>query len=993
MAVATQLIAEVKAIGADTTEAQMLAMSAASDASAVSLGTVVTASTALSRNMAELSAMTAEGAASFGTFAAAEDTTDASTAALNAQFAAMRARFAEVSAQADIEGASLLRSAEASRVSAGMHAKFGAALQSVGNVAKDVIVTLGKIALVTGAIAAIIGIVAVKAAGDFQQGLNRLVTGAGDVTDNMQKMGQAILGISADTGVLTGPLLSAMYQIISANQRGAQALNTLTVAAKGAQIEQANIVDVAKAVTTAMTDYVKMHLTAAQAMNGYVKAVSLGKLSLEELATSLSPLLPITANLKIHFADVAAAMSTMTNAGLPAERAATSLRFLFQSLENPTKKASTAMVEWGLNSVKLADEMKVSLPKALQMVYDAAKKAGPEGSVPFNRAVSDMIGGQRSLQSFLSLTGSHMKTFTDDAQAVARAMGVSKDVVQGWDLAQKNLNVQWDRAKAAVMGLLITLGTALLPVLTNLLAQITPIIKSFTDWISHGDNLKNTLAQVGDILAPLISACKDTYAEVQPLVQQFITWAIKNDVAGKSLAVLKGVVLLFADTLRFLVPVMISVITAVVEFVSTLIDRLQPAIQGATTFIQTHWEQIAAITQGIWSTISGIIEIAWNIIKGIILVGIDVLSGQWGKAGKDMQDAWSGIWDGIKRVVIGAMHTVLGVLALLPGGLGDMAKRALHELDKLTNAVTTSTENMKKAALQHSIQMQQGVVNSLKVLAAGVEQQMKNAKDASTKHALQMKLDAINAAIATNEGVLKAYQAMANGVNSTTGKMAANVSNHFSLMQQQATQKARQMAADLVGHSIIPDMVNSIVSIFATLPGRALSAVSSLAGRLAGFFGGLAGSAFSWGLHIIQNLASGILSGIGAAISAAQRVAAAVAGILKHSKPTMGPLADDDLWGAHLVDNFVAGIMAGAPRVQSALAGLFGGTGNIGISHSFSGSSGVPFAFGGGGSPIVINKIYVQSPDMYFDGKLVTRQLGPHIADEMWGQSGKRRPV
>jgi len=183
------------------------------------------------------------------------------------------------------------------------------------------------------------------------------------------------------------------------------------------------------------------------------------------------------------------------------------------------------------------------------------------------------------------------------------------------------------------------------------------------------------------------------------------------------------------------------------------------------------------------------------------------------------------------------------------------------------------------------------------------------------------------------------------------------------------------------------------VSIFATLPGRALSAVSSLAGRLAGFFGGLAGSAFSWGLHIIQNLASGILSGIGAAISAAQRVAAAVAGILKHSKPTMGPLADDDLWGAHLVDNFVAGIMAGAPRVQSALAGLFGGTGNIGISHSFSGSSGVPFAFGGGGSPIVINKIYVQSPDMYFDGKLVTRQLGPHIADELWGQSGKRRPV
>ena len=868
-------------------------------------------------------------------------------------------------------------------------------MRSVVNAFKgDALLAFGLVGVAIAALTVKLGIDAVKAAGDFEQGLNRLVTGAGDTTDNMHKMGQAILGISTSTGVLTDQLLPAMYQILSANQRGAQAEDTLRVAAQGAIIEQAKIVDVAKAVTTVMTDYANKHYTAAQSMNGLIKAVSLGNLSLEQLTTALSPILSTSANLGIHFYDLAAAMSTMTNAGVPADRAATSLRFLMQSLENPTHKALTALKDFGVNSIALGNELKVSLPGALQMVYDAAKKAGPEGSVPFNRAVSDMIGGQRSLSAFLSLTGGHFKTFKDDAKAVADAMGISKTAVQGWDLAQTNFNVQLDKAKAAFQGLLITIGSLLLPVLGNLLSQVTPLIQSFTKWLTTGDNLKNTLKTVGDVLAPLVSAIKDIWTQIQPLVQQFITWAIQNDAAGKSLAVLKGMVIILAESLRFIVPIIAQTVAAIWTFIATLIDRLQPAIQGAATFIQTHWEQIAAITKGIWSTISGSIEIAWNIIKGIILVGIDVLSGQWAKGGKDMQDAWSGIWDGIKRVVIGAMHTVLGVLALLPGGLGEMAKKALKELDKLTNAVTASTENMKKAALQHSIQMQQGVVDNLKTLAKGVEQQMKNAKDASTKHALQMKLDAINAAIATNEGVLKAYQAMANGVNSTTGKMAANVSNHFSLMQQQATQKARQMAADLVGHSIIPDMVNSIVSVFATLPGRALSAVSSLAGRLAGFFNGLAGSAFSWGLHIIQNLASGILSGIGAAISAAQRVAAAVAGILKHSKPTMGPLADDDVWGAHLVDNFVAGIMAGAPRVQSALAGLFGGNmGSLGISHSFSGSSGAPFAFGGGGSPIVINKIYVQSPDMYFDGKLVTRQLGPHIADELWGQSGKRRPV
>ena len=278
------------------------------------------------------------------------------------------------------------------------------AKNSASSVIRSVAGDIGSMArFVPGAIAAglaLAGIgiamgLAVKQAADFQQGLNRLITGAGDTTDNMQKMGQAILGISADTGVLTGPLLQAMYQIISAGERGAQAENTLAVAAKGSVVEQANVVDVAKALTTAMTDYGTTQFNATQFMNGYTRAVQLGKITLEELSTTMGPILPLAKNIGISFADVSGAMSTMTNAGIPAARSATSLRFLFQSLEVPTAKASKALKLFGVDSIKLGDELKVSLPGALQMVYNAAKKAGPEGSVPFNRAVSDMIGGQR----------------------------------------------------------------------------------------------------------------------------------------------------------------------------------------------------------------------------------------------------------------------------------------------------------------------------------------------------------------------------------------------------------------------------------------------------------------------------------------------------------------------------------------------------------------------------------------------------------------------
>src|SRR5205807_7277860 len=143
-------------------------------------------------------------------------------------------------------------------------------------------------------------------------------------------------------------------------------------------------------------------------MNGLITAVSRGKITLQDLSTAMGPIEPVAHAMGISFSDLAAAMSTQTNAAIPAERAATGLRFMMQSLEVPTKKAKDAMTEWGLSSVAVANEMKVSLPGALQMIYDAAKKAGPEGSVPFNRAVSDMVGGQRSLGALLARTGDHM---------------------------------------------------------------------------------------------------------------------------------------------------------------------------------------------------------------------------------------------------------------------------------------------------------------------------------------------------------------------------------------------------------------------------------------------------------------------------------------------------------------------------------------------------------------------------------------------------------
>jgi TP901 family phage tail tape measure protein len=547
----------------------------------------------------------------------------------------------------------------------------GGAFSSMRIGAQDVasgMLKLGAVIALVGGIAAValgvtIGVVAVRAAGDFQQGMARLVTGAGDVTDNMQKMGQSILGISTSTGVLTGQLLPAMYQIISAGQRGADAENTLKVAAQGSVAEQAKIVDVAKALTTAMTDYGTSQFNATQFMNGYTRATQLGKITLEQLSTSMGPILPLAKNIGISFADVAGAMSTMTNAGIPAAQSATSLRFLFQSLEVPTTKAKNAMDSMGLSSVAVGNELKKSLPGALEMIYKAALRAGPEGSVPFNRAVSDMIGGQRSLQAYLALTGSHFATYSANARAVADAMNFSKTAVLGWDVAQQNFNTKLAQAQAALQAVFITIGSHLLPVLTQIVGQLVPIIQRFADWVTHTNAIENAIKAVAPIFTAFFSALMSVLPTVIGLFLKFMA------VLGQLIAAMAGnkqgmeALILVAKVLGVLVvavlaaglltlAIVFGMIALVIVTVITVVRALILAWNGlvaAANWVAGAWNSAIAFLVGLWHTLVAAATTAFNAVKNAIVSAFNATIAWIGGAWNSAIAFIVGIWNTLPR--------------------------------------------------------------------------------------------------------------------------------------------------------------------------------------------------------------------------------------------------------------------------------------------------------------------------------------------------------
>ena len=141
----------------------------------------------------------------------------------------------------------------------------------------------------------------------------------------------------------------------------------------------------------------------------------------------------------------------------------------------------------------------------------------------------------------------------------------------------------------------------------------------------------------------------------------------------------------------------------------------------------------------------------------------------------------------------------------------------------------------------------------------------------------------------------------------------------------------------LVGHSIIPDMANAIVAVFVALPGRMMSAVSSVVGLVVGVFRSLdsqimstlnniISSAANAGSAIVHALANGIAGAAGAVVGAIGGIAATIASHLPHSPAKEGPLSGDTMagWGPAITNALASGLLGGVGTVQGAVRSVAG---------------------------------------------------------------------
>lgn len=243
---------------------------------------------------------------------------------------------------------------------------------------------LGAMALAgMGAGAVALGAKVIHMAADFQAGMTRLVTSAGESQKNLHMVGEGIKGIAVATATSTKELTDGMYMIESAGFHGAAGLQVLRAAAEGARAEGAPLHEMGDALTTVMKDYHFSAGQATQATNGLIAIVSHGKTTMADLAASIHSVAPYAKAAGISFAEMGGAIATMTMHGVSADQAAQNLRHLIDKLQTPTREARNTMEQFGLSASDVQQHLgERGLTGTLSLLVDTiGHHLGPSGMV------------------------------------------------------------------------------------------------------------------------------------------------------------------------------------------------------------------------------------------------------------------------------------------------------------------------------------------------------------------------------------------------------------------------------------------------------------------------------------------------------------------------------------------------------------------------------------------------------------------------------------
>jgi len=380
-------------------------------------------------------------------------------------------------AMTEMAGSVTVASAEAGEATEGLGAKF-LGLGEMSGLLK---------AAIPLSIAAI-GYESIKSATKFQAAMTQINTQARVPLSQIKSLGNGVLALAGQVGQSPDSLAESLFHVesnfASMGITGAKALNLVKVAAEGATVGHANLVDVTNALTAAVASGIPGVQNMSQAMGALNAIVGAGDMQMQDLADAFGN--GMVASVKgygLSLADVGAALDVFGDNNVRGANAATMLRMSVQALAQPVASGAGELAKLGLTTTTLATDMQNGgLMPAMTDLMNHMKAAGitakEQGAV-----ITEVFG--KKAGSGLNILADQMDRLKSKYPAIAAG---ANSFASAWTTTTHTLSMQFAQIKDGFEAVMIRIGEGLIPQVSSFISLIeskgTPIVHAFSSAIS-----------------------------------------------------------------------------------------------------------------------------------------------------------------------------------------------------------------------------------------------------------------------------------------------------------------------------------------------------------------------------------------------------------------------------------------------------------------------------------------------------------------------------
>jgi TP901 family phage tail tape measure protein len=575
----------------------------------------------------------------------------------------------------------------------------------------------------------------------FQAVAGDSLTKAGLSFDDVKKKA---LALGASTQFSAQQALDAMTELMKGGVNvkdvmGGATDATLSLAA-AAQLDLANAATI---VAKQLGVWGETGVTAANVADLLASAANASTVDVEELALGLANVGGSAKVAGLSFEETVQTMALIAPSFSSASDAGTSMKTFLQRLIPTTKDATQMMIELGLatkdGSSKFFDAKGkfIGMEAAARLLHDATKNLSEEQKF----LALNTIFGSDAIRAAAAIANAGASGYNEMGQAMKDAGGAA----QAAAIMQQGYKFTLDQFNAAVETLQITVGSALLPYLTQLVAAAAEGVNTFTGWassiLSASDPLEALAKQIGlvgvttkgvrqmitDAAKVIFAAWNALSAALAPSTQtawSAIQSAVQTALAAVRQAVQFATALVVqiwnahgADILAFAQKTwegIMSVVTAAAKFIQAAIEAL---VKAAQWIWANFGNEITTVAQFAWNQIKVFTETALSVLRGLFEAGTAVLRGDWGAAWEAIKGVAEALWNGIKASAENLMNALSSLFQTLYPRLEAAFQQALSGAASLGAALIDGIRD--------------GVINAARGLADAVARAARDALDSA----------------------------------------------------------------------------------------------------------------------------------------------------------------------------------------------------------------------------------------------------------------------